>query len=274
MNTEQIFQIDIHNVLKKKSPQLYKKIPNFLINGFTKFICLDLLNDFIGKNSDLSGVDLLEKFLDTRGVCFNIYGEENIPVFENKCIFASNHPLGGLDGICLSVIIGKKYDKRIRYLVNDILYFIKPLQNIFVPINKHGSQDRQAVVAINDALASENQIITFPAGLCSRKIKGKITDLEWKKMFVTKAVEYKRDIVPVYFEAKNSNFFYTIANIRKKLCIKSNIEMLLLSREMFKAKKTVFNVYFGKPVSWQTLDSTQTPQQWANWLKKQVYSIK
>jgi putative hemolysin len=271
MNVQQIFQVDVHDVLRTKAPNLYKKIPHFLINVFTKFIYLDNLNAFIKKNYELTGVDLMEEFLKSLNVRFQVKGEENLPGFDTKCLFASNHPLGALDGICLSVFLGKKYNNRIRYLVNDILYFIKPLQDIFVPINKHGSQGKSAVIAVNKALASENQIITFPAGLCSRKTKNTIIDLEWKKMFITKSIEYQRNIVPIYFEAKNSKLFYKIANIRKKLHIKINIEMLFLPREMFKAENSIFNIYIGKPIPWQTFDFSKTPQQWADWVKEQVY---
>jgi hypothetical protein len=160
--------------------------------------------------------------------------------------------------------------------VNDILYFIQPLKSIFVPVNKHGEQGRVAAKFLNDTFASPDQIITFPAGLCSRKIKGKIYDLEWKKMLVVKAVEYQRDIIPVYFEEKNSNFFYSIANLRRLFNIKFNIEMLFLPSELFKvkrAKKSVFTVYFGKPIPWQTFDSSKNPQQWTNWVKQTVYDL-
>jgi 1-acyl-sn-glycerol-3-phosphate acyltransferase len=266
-----IFQIDIHNVLRTKAPKLYKKIPGFLIDAFTKFICLDDLNAFLKANHELTGVDLMDAFLKLLNVKFQVTGEENFPGFDTRCLFASNHPLGGLDGVCLSVLLGKRYNKHIRYLVNDILYFIEPLQNIFVPINKHGVQGKAAAMALNEALASENQIITFPSGLCSRKIKRTVTDLEWKKMFITKSIEYNRDIVPVYFEAKNSKLFYRIASIRKKLHIKINIEMLLLPREMFKAGNSTFTIYIGKPIPRQTFDLSKTPQQWADWVKEKVY---
>jgi 1-acyl-sn-glycerol-3-phosphate acyltransferase len=270
----QPFQIDIHEVLRTKAPGVYRKIPNFLINLFIKFLCLDKLNIFLSDNSEYSGVDLMHQATLFFNVKLQIKGEENIPGFDHKCLFASNHPLGGLDGVCLSAFLGKKYGKRIVYLVNDILYFIKPLQNIFVPINKHGAQGRGAAIILNESFASENQIITFPAGLCSRKTKGKICDTEWKKMFITKAVESRRDIVPVYFEAKNSNIFYTIANIRKRLRLKFNIEMLFLPREMFKAQDSTFTIYFGQPISWKTFDSSKTPQQWADGVKETVYNIR
>jgi 1-acyl-sn-glycerol-3-phosphate acyltransferase len=274
MNDNEIFRLDIHQILRSKAPASYKKIPRFAISLLAKLICQKELNNCLEQNDNLTGVDFMENTIQNFNLTIHLEGEENIPDFDRKCIFVSNHPLAGLDGICLAAILGKKYDKHILYLVNDILYFIKPLQNIFIPVNKHGSQAKDAVFALNEALSSENQIITFPAGLCSRKTKGVIQDPEWKKMFITKAVEYKRDIVPVYFDGKNSNFFYNLANFRKQLGIKFNIEMLFLPKELFKACHSTFTIYFGKPIPWQTFDSSQTPQQWANEVRTCVYNCK
>ena len=273
MNDNEIFQINIREIIKTKAPKLYKKIPGYFINLLAKIICQDKLNDILQRNADVTGVDFMESAVKDFKITIRLKGTENLPDFATKCIFAANHPLGGLDGICLSAVLGKKYDKKIKYLVNDVLYFLKPLQNIFVPINKYGSQAKGAASMINEAFSSDNQMITFPAGLCSRKIKGEIVDLEWKKMFIAKAIEYQRDVVPVYFEARNSKLFYNIANIRKKLGIKFNIELLLLPSEMFKAENSVFTIYFANPISWQTFDSSKTHQQWANEVKKLVYNI-
>lgn len=270
--TKDFFQINVREVVRSKAPKYYKKIPGFIFSWFEKFIHQKDINSIISKDYNAKGVDLMENARKYFNISLNVIGEENIPSFDNKCIFVSNHPLGGLDGICLSAYLGNKFDKKIYYLVNDILYFIEPLRPIFAPINKHGAQSRSGVQAINDSFASENQVITFPAGLNSRKINGKIIDLEWKKMFIVKAVEFQRDIVPIYFDAKNSNLFYNISNFRKKLGIKFNIEMLFLPREMFKDKNKTFNIYIGKPIPWQTFDNSKSPQQWADWVKQLVYT--
>ena len=274
MDKNNLFQINVKEILRTKAPKLYKKIPNFVINGLAKLVCQDKINKLIQDNADVTGVDFMENMIKDFGVNVQLKGEENLPDFSHRCIFVSNHPLGGLDGICLSAVLGRKYDKRIKYLVNDILYFISPLQEIFIPINKHGTQAKDAITTLNEAFASENQIITFPAGLCSRKNnKGVIKDLPWKKMFITKAIEYQRDVIPVYFEAKNSKLFYRFANFRKQLGIKFNLEMLLLPSEMFKAKGSTFTIHFGKPITWQTFDSTKTHQQWTQKVESEVYTM-
>ncbi|MDR0834950.1 MAG: 1-acyl-sn-glycerol-3-phosphate acyltransferase [Candidatus Symbiothrix sp.] len=265
METNELFQIDLQAILQSKAPQLARKIPRFAVNWLSRLICQDQLNECLRKAHGLTGVQFMQqKVTEDFNLTLALRGTENLPTADHRCIFASNHPLGGLDGICLSAVLGAQYDGNIRYLVNDILYFIKPLQDIFIPINKHGAQGTGAVNQLNEAFASDNQIITFPAGLCSRKNNGQIHDLEWKKMFVKKAVEYQRDIIPVYFDAHNSNFFYNFAKFRSTLGLKINLEMLLLPREMFKAKGSTFTIYFGKAIPWQTLDASKTPQQWAS----------
>ena len=269
MNENAIFQLSVKEILRAKAPKLHKKIPEFVITLLSKLICQDKVNELLRKNAHVTGVDFMQNLVSDFQLQLHLKGVENLP--DTPCIFASNHPLGGLDGICLSAILGEHYHKKVRYLVNDILYFLKPLQDIFIPINKHGSQAKSAVFSLHEAFVSDNQIITFPAGLCSRKTKGIIRDPKWKKMFITKAIEYQRDIIPVYFEAQNSKTFYTVANLRKKLGIRFNIEMLLLPSEMFKSKGSTFTIYFGKPIPWQAFDASHTPKQWAQQVENQIY---
>lgn len=275
-STEEIRKvIDIESVLKQKAPGLSRKLPSFIVNYLIRLAHQDELNYILTHYADKDGVEFMEALIDYFELTLNPHGLENLPApAENKrMIFASNHPLGGLDGICLSALLGRFYEGAIRYPVNDLLLFIPNLRSIFVPINKHGSQSKKAVELTNQAYASDNQIITFPAGLCSRKQNGKIVDLPWKKSFISKAVEYQRDIVPVYFEGRNSNFFYNLANLRKGLGLRMNIEMLFLSDELFKSKQKTFNIIFGKPIPWQTFTHGKKPDEWALQIKETVYNL-
>ena len=273
MSEKTDFKLDIDGVLQAKAKKHYRKIPKFVVNYLKRTVHQDELNAIIERNRDKLGVDFMRALVDKEfKVNLKIHGEENIPS-EGKFVFASNHPLGGLDGICLSAHLGEKYKGKIKYLVNDVLLNIRNLESIFVPVNKYGSQAKLSAAAINEAYASDNQIITFPAGLCSRKQGGRIKDLEWMKNFVVKAVEYKRDIIPVHFDAKNSGFFYNFANIRKSLGLKFNIELIYLPGEMFKNKDQTFHITFGKPISWQSLDKSKSPVQWAEEIKTVVYNL-
>ncbi len=273
MAQEGITRVDVREVLRQKAPSVAGKIPGFIINYLIRIIHEEEINDLLTRYHDKEGVDFMQELIGYFDLSLKIIGEENIPS-DGRYIFASNHPLGGLDGICLSAVIGRRYDGKIRYLVNDLLLYLTNLRSIFVPINKHGAQGRENARLIDEAYASDNQVVTFPAGLCSRMIGGKIQDTEWKKSFIQKAVEYKRDIVPVYFEGRNSAFFYAVAALRKKLGIKMNYEMIYLPREMFRSRHKTFCIHFGKPVPWQTFDGSRKPTEWAGWMREQVYNLK
>ena len=273
MIQEGITQIDIKQVLRQKAPSVARKIPGFMVDYLIRTVHQDELNEILRRYHDKDGVAFMQELIGYFDLNLELVNEENIPA-EGRYIFASNHPLGGLDGICLSAIIGGRFDGKIRYLVNDLLLYLSNLRSIFVPINKHGAQGKKNAELIEKAYASDNQIITFPAGLCSRKQNGKIQDTEWKKSFIQKAVEYRRDIVPVFFEGRNSNFFYHLANVRKALGIKMNYEMIYLPDEMFKSKHKTYSIHFGKPIPWQTFDSSRKPAEWAEWVKEIVYNLK
>jgi len=272
METERL-RIDVDSVMRQRLPRYYKYIPKCVIRWVERVIRQDGLNKILTDMGDKKGVEAADIALADLNVRTRAVGEENIPA-EGRYIFASNHPLGGLDGMSLISLIGHRYGGEIKFIVNDLLMAVKPFDTVFMPVNKYGRQSRDAANEIEAQYQGDKQMITFPAGLCSRKLKGgKIGDLEWKKFVVTQAVKSKRDIIPVYFDAENSKRFYSIAKLREKLGIKFNIEMVLLPGEMFKADGKTFDVYFGKPVKWESLDSGNAREE-ASRLRGEVYKLK
>jgi len=269
--TEKSLLIDVEKAIEDKNPRLLKVLPGFVLRYLKKIIHQDDLNEIIQRFHEQEGLDFVEKTLDYMGISYSAEDLENIPE-QGRFLFVSNHPLGGLDGLVFIHVIGRIFPD-LKFPVNDFLLNIKNLDPVFLPINKHGSQSRDAVRAIEEAYASDSQILYFPAGLCSRKIRGKIVDLEWKKHFITKAIEYKRDIIPVYFSGRNSNFFYNLANLRILLGIKSNIEMIYLPNEMFKQRGKKLILKVGQPIPYTFFDRTRTAKEWADYIKDIVYSI-
>ena len=266
-------RIDVKQVLANKAPKTAGKIPGFVINYLIRTIHQDELNDILFRYRDKQGTDFMESLLDYFDLKLETVHPENIPD-DRRCIFASNHPLGGLDGIATGYIIGKHYDGRVRFFSNDLMMFLTPMKDMFIPVNKFGNQSKEHAEMMQKLYESDNNLVTYPAGMCSRKQNGKICDLEWKKNFITKAVQFKRDVVPVYFEGKNSKFFYNLANLRKFLGIKFNIEMMYLPDEMFKQKGNKFTIKIGKPIPWQTFDRSKSHAEWAEWVKDIVYKMK
>lgn len=265
--------IDIDNVLRKKSGRLYPVIPRFLIKYLKKTIHEDSINDALYKHKDLMGLTFLDAILKHYFTAeIEVVNEENIPA-DGRYIIASNHPLGGFDGIALMHVIGKKRPD-IKFIVNDILLELKNLQELFVPVNKHGRNNAESVKIIESLYESDDLVLIFPAGLVSRKQKGGIIkDLEWKKSFITKAIRHKRDVVPVYIEGRNSEFFYNLARWRKRFGLKANIEMLYLPDEMFKQTDKKITITFGKPIPYTFFTKARNHQEWAQWVKEQVYSL-
>lgn len=274
---EKILQLDIKEILRNRIPKKKRRlIPPFLITAVEKIIRQKELNEILKATLPSKGSEFARRVLDYLNITLKVEGLENLQEGE-RYMFASNHPLGGLDGMALITVLGKKYgDENIRFLVNDMLMNVEPLKEIFLPVNKFGRQGRENSIIINEKMASGGQIFQFPAGLCSRlQDNGEICDLEWQKSFVAKAIEYHRDIVPVYFEGKNSKKFYKTARLRKKLGVKFNLEQILLPSELCKAKGSTFRIIFGKPVSSSELAASgKTNKELAAELRSLSYSLK
>lgn len=263
--------IDIDNVIASKSPRLQRALPRFIIRYLKRIIHQDEINEVLLNHGDKQGVDFIDEVLKVMQVTYSVKGIENLKP-DGRYLFASNHPLGGLDGMILIHLLGKRYPE-VKFPVNDLLMHINQLHNIFIPINKHGAQGSQNVKLMDATFASDAQVLYFPAGLCSRKQHGRIEDLEWKKSFIVKAIQHKRDVVPVFFSGHNSNFFYNLAKLRTFLGIKANIEMLYLVDEMFKQKGKRIAVIIGEPIPYTTFDSSKSPAEWAKWVKSVVYEL-
>lgn len=269
-------QINLKKIIRSRiSSKANKMIPDFAISWLEKIICQDDLNGILNRTYPKEGVEFADAALKDLNISLDVVGIENIP--ENgRYIFASNHPLGGLDGIALIKILGSIYgNDGFKFLVNDMLMNVAPLKPVFLPINKYGSQGKEAAKQINSTYESSAQILVFPAGLVSRKHKdGKIKDLEWQKAFVAKAIEYKRDIIPIYFDGQNSSFFYNLAYWRKKLGIKVNIEQIFLPSELCKSKGKNFKIIVGKPISYKTFEiEGKKMKSIANEIKEKTYQM-
>jgi hypothetical protein len=263
--------IDVEKVINSKNPSLGKSLPSFLIRYLKKIVHQEELNDFLRKYGHLKNAELIYAGLQHFKIMYNVSGSENIPK-SGRYIFVSNHPLGGLDGLVFIYEISR-YFSDLKFPVNDILTNIENLNGIFLPVNKHGSQGREAARMIEEAYSSDSQILYFPAGLCSRKKGGKIKDLTWQKSFITKAIMHKRDIIPAFFSGRNSDFFYNLSNIRNFLGIKANIEMLYLADEMFKQKDKEIQLIFGQKIPWETFDKSKSPVEWAEWVRSKSYEL-
>lgn len=267
--------IDIDAILQSKMGNKARRVPRFIVNWLKRIVHQDEVNSFLWDAKDLQGTPWLQAGIDFLDNKIVVKGMENLPDDSDgkRYTFVSNHPLGGIDGIAIGSIIGKRYNDNFRYLVNDLLMNLPGLAPLCIPINKTGKQSRDFPAMVEAGFASDHHMVMFPAGLCSRKIKGEIHDLPWTKTFISKSVQTQRDVVPIHFSGQNSEKFYRIANICKALRLKFNFAMLFLADEMFKNRGKTFEVTIGKPIPWQTFDKSRKPKEWAQYVQDLVYKL-
>ena len=266
--------INVEEAIRQKAPRQYPKIPKWLFRVVAWLICQREMNDTITALRDKEGVDFADGMCRRLNVSYDLRGMENIPQ-EGRFVFVSNHPLGAFDGISYIAVLGRRFPQ-FKVIVNDLLMYIVGLQPVFLPVNTLGRQKREDMEAIDRAYNDpDTQLLSFPAGFCSRYIGGRIQDVEWKKSVITQAIESQRDIIPMHFEGRNSVTFYGVEWLRRKLGMKFNIGLILLPWQMMKtARNKRFTITVGEPIPWQTFtDKSRTPAQWAQWLREKSYAL-
>ena len=266
--------IDIKRILKDKMGSKARFVPCFLVAWLKKIIHEDEVNRFLWENRNLKGTEWLTACVQYLDMTLDIVGAENLPDKNDGKLytFVSNHPLGGQDGVSLGSIIGRHYDGKFRYLVNDLLLNLPGLKPVSIGINTTGKQSRDFPRMVEAGFNSDNHLLMFPAGLNSRRINGEIHDLPWKKTFITKSVETHRDVVPIHFSGQNSKRFYRIAKFSDRY-LPFNLAMLFLVDEMYRNVGKTFRITIGKPIPWQTFNKTKTPMEWANFVEERVYAL-
>ena len=263
--------IDVEIALQEKIPDIYKKVPAFLLWLIKKVIRQDDINRMIHQSSHLHGMPMVDWVLDQFGVYTVVKGKELIPK-NGQYIFSANHPLGSLDGLAILKTVATIHHS-VKFVANDLLKVIKGLEPVFLYIARFGEIDRRNVREINKTLASDAQLLVQPAGTVSKRNPVKISDLPWNKFFIRKAIQYKRDVIPVHVHARNSQLFYNIASFRKIFRIKSNLEMFLLPREMFNKGGEKITITIGKPIAHKTFNESRTHLEWAQKVREYVYLL-
>lgn len=264
--------VNVREILLSKAPNT--RVPGFVIRYLEKIAHQSEINLFLEIYGHLNGIEFLKQAVRYVDVKLEIHGLDELP--EGRYTFAGNHPLGGIDGMSTGLAVHERFpNQSIKFLSNDLLTNISNLLDLFVPVNKVGNQSQHRTLPerLKEVYNSDLQMVIFPAGICSRRVKGEITELQWNKSFIQKSIESKRDVVPVYFEGRNSNFFYNLANLRTFFGIKMNVEMLYLADEMFKQRGKTFKVYFGKPIPYTTFDNSRSKPEWADWVRIKMLEL-
>ena len=263
------YLLDLDEIL---GPAMRAKLPGFAKRFLKRRLHIDQINDCIMKAEHYAGAGFFDEALDYIGITYKVRGEENLDL-SKKYLFACNHPLGGPEALIIGSIFRKIYGDGFMVPSNQILYNMKPLQEFFVPVSVGGRQGRGIAEKIAGMFESDRQVLVFPAGLCAKSIKGVVTEMPWKKMFITQSRKYERDVVPVHISGHNSKWYFFLSWLSRMLKLKFNIGMLYLVDELFGQKGNEFVITFGKPVPYESFDSSKTDLQWADEVKNIVKNL-
>ena len=261
------------NVEEVLGPKLMKKLPRFAVNFIKKRLHQDEINDCIMKAEHYCGAGFFDEALKYIGITYKVRGQENLDL-SRKYIFACNHCLGGPEALIIGSFLHNVYGEVFNVLTNQLLTHMKPLKEFFVPVNIYSTrQSRELSTKVADMFDSDAQILIFPAGMCARKIHGKVTEMPWKKTFITQARRYERDIVPLHISGFNSRWYFFLTSLSRFFRLKFNIGQLYLVDELFNKKGKEFVITIGKPIPYSTFDKSKTDLQWAAEVKETVRQL-
>jgi 1-acyl-sn-glycerol-3-phosphate acyltransferase len=269
---KKIEEINVKKIIRSQNNRIVRNFPNFIIKRISKSFHIDEINTIIRNNQDKYGFDFVKGCVDHLNLKVKAINEHLIPD-KGRFIFAANHSLGAVD---FGVVIGKIHEKfkNIKIIANDLFLQVENTKDIFLPVSTFKNSEQDKIDAIENHLSEDDsQLFIFPSGIVARKIKGKMDDGKWHRSFIRNAVEHKRDIIPVFIGGTNSKKFYRFANLRKKLHIKSNLELFMLPGELFKQRNATIPIIFGKPIPYTFFNDTKSHLEWAAEMKKIVYSL-
>ncbi len=265
-------QIDLRRIISSKSEKLANYIPNFIYNWLNGLLHVDELNEILEEGWDLEPQQFLRAFFQRQNITYSAEGLDSLDP-NGRYMFASNHPFGGMDGMMLADLMISQFGDA-RVVVNDILMNLKPLAPLWIPVNTLGRQNSEYAKKFDAEIAGEAPVLTFPAGICSRYIDGKIQDPKWKNTFIRRAHSSQRSVVPLFVDGSLHKGFYRLYRLRKFFGIKANLEMLLLVDGMFRQKGRNIRIIVGEPISLDELSSFGDPNAQCEEVRRRVYELK
>ncbi len=271
--------LDIED-LQEIAPIFKKKWAAFLAKGLMKWMNIDKVNAIHAKYSHLRGAAFTSAILadPMMDVNYTIHCPENLETLpKGGFITVSNHPIGSLDGIILIDIFASRR-KDFCVMVNSFLGKIGAMADNFITVIP--KTDRSSSLLANPAnlngvraslkrLKDGHPMGFFPAGAMSfRNKQGQIFDLTWTHSIIRLIRKARVPVYPVYFDCRNSNFFYWLGQISWK------IRTLRVPTEAFNKRGKTFDVYIGKPIAPEVIQTYTDDKELARFLYRTTYSQK
>lgn len=242
--------ISVENVVTSRFPDFPQRNPAIYktVVAILRFLFREVeFRRFAERYPHLTGFDFVEQGLDhfDFGVTVSDRERERIPAW-GRVVIIANHPIGSLDGLALLKLVGE-VRRDVKVVANDVLGAVAPLQNLLLPVDTFGSRStRDNLRAIEQHLQNDGAVIIFPAGEVSRMGATGVKDGAWRHGFLRFAAKTKAPILPVFVDARNSVFFYSLSFLAKPL------STLWLVREMFKHNNKNMRVRIGQAIEFET----------------------
>jgi putative hemolysin len=238
-----------------------------------KALKISTLNKIYDRNKHLSEVEFLNAILDEFQIKFEIPEEDlkRLPK-DGAYITISNHPLGGIDGILLLKLMLER-EPNFKIIANFLLHRIEPMKQYIMPVNPFEDRKdaKSSVIGIKETLrhlSDGKPLGMFPAGEVSTYKDGKlVVDKAWEEGAIKVIRKAQVPVVPIYFHAKNSKFFYFLSKLNPTL------RTAKLPSELLTQKDRVIKVRIGKPIPVVEQNEHKTIEEYSEFLRKKTYML-
>jgi len=203
-----------------------------------KALKISALNKMYDRNKHLSEIEFLNAILDELQIKFEIPEEDfkRLPK-DGAYITISNHPLGGIDGVLLLKLMLER-EPDFKVIANFLLHRIAPIKQYIMPVNPFENHKDQLVV-----------------------------DKAWEEGAIKVIRKAQVPVIPIYFHAKNSHFFYLLSKINPTL------RTAKLPSELFTQKDRVIKVRIGKPISVAEQNEHKSIEEYSEFLRRKTYML-
>lgn len=234
---------------------------------------LSRLNKEYQKRKNLKGVEFIDSILEGFEIQFDIPEKDRKRIPKTgPFITISNHPLGGIDGmILMKLLLEQRGDYKI--IANFLLHRLDPLRPYIMPVNPFETHKdaKSSVGGIKEAIAhlrAGHGLGMFPAGEVSTyKDEKLIVDKPWEPVAMRLIQKAKVPVVPIYFHAKNSTFFYRLASMSDVL------RTAKLPSEMLSQKRRKIKVRIGNPISVEDQAEFKDLESFTGYLRRKTYML-
>lgn len=239
-------------------------------------LSMNKLNDAYDEVADHTGEDFAQKFLEHRGIDYQIGNSERLfHLPEGPFITISNHPYGHLDGVMLIDMFGHfRHDYKV--MVNTILGLIKALEPNFITVIPTGkertapkAESISGIKATIGHIREGGAVGIFPSGAVSDlSLKDKcVRDRQWQEAAIKLIKKAEVPIVPVRFFDGNSNFYYLLGLIHYM------VRLLRLPAEALNKGGSTVRLGIGQTIDVEKQKACRNLDEFSAMLRASVYGM-